>query len=231
MDVIDDKNPYRTMAAPQCASDIEATRMAGQPMTVQFALTGDDYAAFNLHWNRTSDVMRRRWRRAWVLLAGMALVPALIALAEMKNNPGIAVPMGFVAIAMLIWMGAIAASRRRVASRSIHRLFRGMTGRAVVGPRTLTISPEDIETEMDVANSTHKWIAIEAVHADAHHAFLYLGSAAAIIVPKRAFQSETHFKVFVNTARQFQRQAAEAEAQRNTSAKWTGEATAETPRR
>ena len=84
---------------------------------------------------------------------------------------------------------------------------------------------------MDVASSTHKWIAIEAIHADAHHAFLYLGSTAAIIVPKRAFHSETHFKVFVNTARQFQRQAAEAEAQRDASARSTGAATAEMPRR
>ncbi len=227
----DDRNPYRTMAAPQSAGDIETARLVGQPMTVHFALSGDDYAAFNLHWNRTSDVMRRRWRRAWVLLGVMTLVPALISFAEMKNNPRAAVFMGFIAVAMLVWIAAIALSRRRVASRAIHKLFRGMTGRAVVGPRTLTISPAGIETEMDVASSTHKWIAIEAIHTDAHHAFLYLGSAAAIIVPKRAFNSETHFKVFVETARQFQRQAAEADAQRNASARLTSEATAETRRR
>jgi len=52
----------------------------------------------------------------------------------------------------------------------------------------------------------------ERIETDSDHIFLYSGSAAAIIVPKRVFNSEAHFQAFVETAGQFQRQSLEMDA-------------------
>jgi YcxB-like protein len=208
----DDNNPYRTM--PAAAREIEAARLVGQPMTVEFALTGDDYAAFNLHWQRTSEVVRQRLIKTWIVLASMTLAPALVSIATMRNDPGLAKLLAFVALLMLAWTISIAVSRRRRASRSLHNLFRNMTGRALVGHRVFTIRPDAIEVVSEVFTTTYKWIGIERIETDIAHAFLYQGSAAAMVVPKRAFDSEAHFQAFIETARQFQRQAAEADAKK-----------------
>lgn len=212
----DDNNPYRTISAPPAAAarGIEAARFVGQPMTVQFALTGDDYAAFNLHWQDTSEFMRRRRRKVWVLLAVMTLAPATISIATMENDPGLATFMGLIALVMLVWTIAILASRRRNVSRSIHGIFRNMTGRAMVGPRTLTIRPDAIHTVSEVFETAYKWIGIERIETNAAYVFFYQGSNGAIIVPKRAFSSEEQFQLFLETARQFHRQAAEADAKK-----------------
>jgi hypothetical protein len=155
------------------------------------------------------------------MLGAMTLVPAVISLTTMAKNPRLAAPMAFVAFAMLVWIAAIAAFRRRGAARSVRNLFRNMTGRALVGSRTFTIRPDAIEVISDVFTVTYKWIGIERIDADRQHAFFYQGSASAIIVPKRAFNSETHFRVFVETARQFQREAAAAEAMASEPARTT----------
>lgn len=211
----DDNNPYRTMPAPPAtARGIEAARLVGQPMTVDFALTGDDYAAFNLHWQDTSEFMRRSRRKVWILLAVMTLVPATISVATMENDPGLATFLGLIAIVTLVWTAAIIALRRRNVSRSIHNIFRNMTGRAMVGPRTLTIRPDAIHTVSEVSETTYKWIGIERIETNAVYVFFYQGSNGAIIVPKWAFSSEEQLQLFLETARQFHRQATEADAKK-----------------
>ena len=71
------------------------------------------------------------------------------------------------------------------------------------GRHRVTISPHGIAESGEFGESTTAWQAVECVVSAEEYAYVYLNALAAIIVPRRAFDSPAEFDEFVRAAQRY----------------------------
>ena len=59
--------------------------------------------------------------------------------------------------------------------------------RAVLGPQSLTASPEGLLLESRAGESKFRWSSIVKIAQNDDYIFLYIGAANALVIPKKAF--------------------------------------------
>ena len=84
-------------------------------------------------------------------------------------------------------------------------LKQGRNTRKFLGWRRLSIDAEAMRNVSEFASSTYRWHGIDKVGATLDHAFVYINTTTAIILPCRAFRDDRAFKDFVDAARSYHR--------------------------
>ena len=155
--------------------------------TLEFQLTAEDYAAFNLHHALTSRNALRQQRRARVNTTVAVLVVSMVVVSLVSGRvvEGIFVAIAATLVSWLIfpwsWRRALSSSLRQTSVD--HTL-------STLGGRRLTVDHEGlIETRDGTTISAH-WDDVERVDETPTHVFVYVGPTSAFIVPRRVGESE-----------------------------------------
>lgn len=192
----DDVNPYQaTAAVARSGSPVREP-----PTTADFMLELDDLVAFNSHSPFTRAQIRRVRISLVVILGSLLFLTFQFARSEVL----LPICIGFVA-ALLACSPPMVRRRARKQYAKIyqHRLPRS---------QSVVLSKEGFFVRTPDSESCHFWRGVERIDATATHAFFYLLTIQAIIVPSRAFASEAHFRAFLDCARGLWKESREPRA-------------------
>jgi hypothetical protein len=162
-------------------------------LEAKYEITLDDVHAFNAHYGKTSPVARRARRTARFGLTAMLAV-LLGALGY-----GIRAPLPF-------WIlgGAILLVFFAIFPRRVERLIRLHTARSyadgankgLLGPHRLTALKDWLIEQSKWREQRTHWRAVERVEQSPHHLFIYVSGFTAIVIPRRAFDSDGDWTTF-----------------------------------
>jgi hypothetical protein len=168
-------------------------------ISVEIALSEDDYAHYAVHMATRSRFARRRYlaSRVAMFTAGPVAVAALcVAPAAVRDAIAPGLPVGMVGrIVLGIVLGVISGAmglwwRPRSIARHARRVFRTNASAAWAEPGTLRISPEGLSWRTRRATSDLSWSAVIAMECDANAIYLMQSSENAFVIPRRVFASE-----------------------------------------
>ncbi len=178
---------------------------AADGLTVEFTPTADDYAAFWDHLDRTSPVVRRRYRLTTALVVVFSIAMAVLIATGPRRAVGFGTSLllGYIGL-YLVW---ILFLRRPLVRRSARRRMRDGTFLSYLAPTRLTASPAGIAVSNALSQSAYAWSAVTDLTVTAGAIYVFVNSMAAIIIPVRAFPDQATFAAFADGLRR-QRQAA-----------------------
>lgn len=179
-----DVNPYAVMTP----ADLAVGAVSGPPpTTAEFMQEIDDLVAFNSH----SPFVRRQIRRIWAAV-GLVMAGVFVVIG------GLAVEMlfpFFIGLAVVAVLLSPPLVRRR-----IRRQYAKIFGHRLPRQQTVVLSKEGLFVRTPDAESCYFWRGIERIDRTPAHAFFYLMAIQAVVVPARAFRSESQFQAFVHHA-------------------------------
>jgi hypothetical protein len=205
-------NPYASPGArggepPILAQPVDESESV---VRVDYHLTLEDLVDYNYFFQCNLPSVRRQW---WIFrilgVAGLALGAAcfLYGLAQPASELGM---LGLPPAILSFFLLYITAPSRRKAG--IRRLLTGMLreGRNenLFSLHRVWISPTGIRRISRYADTSYQWPVVEKIADSPQAAYIYDSTASAIVVPRSAFDSDAAFQHFVDTARQFWKQAA-----------------------
>ncbi len=157
---------------------------------VKFILTLDDVIAFNRHFLKTSSTVRKRRLQGYLWWGLGGLVVGLISRAW-----GLAII--FALAGVLIWWLCQVYNQKWGIKRLVRELYDENPRSEVNRTHAIIIKEDGLEWIIEgLSDSTNKWFGILKAELTESHIFIYTGSNAANIVPKRAFADEASFKEF-----------------------------------
>jgi len=155
--------------------------------TVEFDLTAEDFAAFNLRHASTSESYSRIARRSR-MSSSVIVFTALVLFVGVTLGDLLAGIVTGTAGAVLIWF-AFPWLWRRDIQRNLRRLSKG-DGLGTPGRRILRVDDAGLhECGVGIELST-SWDGIERVDLAPDHVLVYYGPQAAIVVPRRVGPSQ-----------------------------------------
>lgn len=202
-------NPY---SAPNPPPDDDPPLVAqlaveGEGMTIEYEQTLDDLVVFSdYHWRQQS-----KFRQHLVGLLGLFVLLLTAALLSGQQRTWHQIwqagTMGLVSGPLLLALWAYRIlGRRYLIRRNLQRAFAGGKNLSVFGPRRITITPEFLMYAAPLSQSVHRWAGVEKVRADKDGIYIFVSSLSAFVLPRRAFNSEQHFREFAQAAEKYIRQ-------------------------
>ena len=171
---------------------------------VSFDFTADDFVQFNLFHNRHSPEVRRWYLFGWATIPIIMWTVFLLVPAILRRDPQtwwqiivatkwiFALPLLF--IAYYPW-----ATRRRMASL-LHKMLREGSNQSLMGPQTVTIDDKGITSQSASSTNSVAWVGVNRIARSADCGYIYTSSVSAVVVPRRAFQSDGDFMAFLDAA-------------------------------
>jgi YcxB-like protein len=192
----------------------------GAAMEVEYVLTVEDYVAFNKYQLASQPASRRHMSWVWlvllVILLGLFLLPTL---SGPKRQPPpevnwwttafdislLVVPLVLV-VAFLVW------GRPYLVTLQVKRVVtHPHNQKRLLGWRRTSIGPEGLAVRGEDVHLVLAWPAIRKLALTPQHAFIYITTLEAIIVPRRPFASDEEFQRFAETVRAYRQMARQAE--------------------
>ena len=172
-------------------------------MDITYEVTVDDLVQLNVHHLRSSPAVKLSLARQQASIAGFGAL-SMMFLWMTGGMPlyAAAIPM---ALMTALLVGRLPGRAERGAKALVSRSYSEGRNLGVLGPHRLVMTPEWIVDVNDFIERRIRWEAIERVDASDDHAFLYVGSNSALVVPRRAFPDDATFRHFVETARTHQK--------------------------
>jgi hypothetical protein len=186
-----DANPYQAPPAVMLAD----ARVSEPPTTAEFMQELDDLVAFNSN----SPFTRKQLRRVWISIS--LLLVFFLFCVQAVGRLQLLLPIG-VAAGVLALICSPPMVRRRA-----RKQYAGIFQHRLPRQQTVVLSNEGLFVRSPDSESCYFWRGIERIDATATHAFFYLLTIQAVIVPARAFRSEAQFSAFVEYARALWRQS------------------------
>lgn len=205
-------NPY-TPPSPQPVEDPPlmaqlSTDVDG--MTVEFEQSLDDILALQYYLQRQlASQQPGRWVYYFYgalevlfvgLTIGLALTPDLSSLA-------LAPLMGCILIGLCIALTAgLPHLNRWLVRRSVLKLVNPGRNLNLVGLRRMTISPEFLISASPITQTISRWVGVEKVLVEDDCLFIFVTTVSAFVLPRRAFNSEQHFREYAAAAEKYRQQ-------------------------
>ena len=185
-------------------------------MSVAFENTKEDLIAFNLYHHAHSPTTRRQLQQPWIRTTAIwLLVFGLIwFFADQRRGTPLQtfldlLPLLYGLIGYLLFVLVYYPfAYRRTIRKTVDSMADEGKNRGLLGPHRVTLTAESIIEATDFSESTTSWKAVERVANSGEHAFIYVNSLAAIMVPRRAFAGVAEFNEFVNAATVYREKSA-----------------------
>jgi hypothetical protein len=179
---------------------------------VEYEFTADDFVQFNLHHNRHSPEIRRRFLVAWITIPVVMwtlflLLPLVLRRDEQTYWQGI-VAIGWYFVMPLFFLAYYPWAARRRVTGLIHGMLKEGANRSLLGPRSITIDASGITSKSAVSTNSQSWGAVNRVVRTEESGYIYTSSVSAVVIPRRAFDSQTAFDEFLNEAESLRQAAA-----------------------
>ncbi len=165
-------------------------------MQLSFQLTPADYDAFHADYYRSSPEGRRAMRVGRWVIPVVGVLALMIPLSQFGYDPiWIPVMLGYI----VGWVFAFPKLLAWRSSRMNHRLQKLDPGATAFAPRVVEVLSEGIHGQAGVASSRLEWGAIRRYSRGPEHLFLYLDARQALILPRRACDSDSDFEALAET--------------------------------
>ncbi len=181
--------------------------------TIHYEMTQQDLEAFQWYYFHHSPTLRRQQRNTRMIVTVFAPCLALLVLPVLFRNDmnyAVSIPILIVyAILIFILYPQVVKWQYK---RNVRKLL--IEGPAKSFPRkcTLRLHPNSIETQSQIGRNTIHWSAIEQIATTNEHLFMFMNTASAVIVPKRAFETDEEYVAFLETAERYRQMAQPASA-------------------
>jgi hypothetical protein len=190
-------------------------------MEVEYVLTVEDYVAFNKY--QQAALRKPRLSMSWwwpvllLILIGLFFLPSLSGpKRERPPDPAdgqstnsafmfIALPALVIGVALLVW-----ATRYLLPYQVKRFVTHPDNQKRLLGLRRTSIGPEGVAVRGEAIHTTVGWAAVRKIVLTQEHAFFYITTLEAIIVPRRPFASDEEFQEFAQTARDYRKMARQA---------------------
>lgn len=167
-----------------------------ETVELEYDVVLDDIHAFNLHYARTAEVSVRSRRLARIALT--FVLAALLATLGLWSRA----PLPFWLLGLLIlfgWYSMFPARFDQMLRRQTERMYAENPQGGLLGRHRLTLEPEWLVERTPLRESRTHWRAVGRVVSTDTHAFVYVTSFTAVIVPRRAFSTDEAFRAFLAT--------------------------------
>ena len=173
---------------------------------IQYELTADDFVEFNHFHHKHSPELRRRLLVSRIviplfMISALLLTPLLVQRNDRGYLDSLTQLRWFFAVPPVLFFYAPFAWKRRQA-RLIRRMLNEGSTRSLLGNCLLTLNDDSISVQRPSSLSTYGWEATDQIRVTSEYCFIYVTSISAIILPRRAFNSNEAFDDFVREIRQ-----------------------------
>ena len=174
-------------------------------MEVEYNLTPEDVQAFVRVQQQRQKVQKvlvgSRW--TWVVL--FCLLLSAFALSDGIGASLLWLVLGVIlgALGMLV----VVIRLNKVAAQSQDEYLKDPRNQWVFATQRVTISPEGFAESSWFGRTVQRWEVIWDIAVTADHAFFWISTRAAHVVPRHAFRDQQQFEEFVALARRYQQGA------------------------
>ena len=183
-------------------------------MEVEYTLTPADFVAFSHYHSDHSAAGRWLFRRGLIVVPFL-LMALLVIYVHRDQNGDIDwndPELWIAVVGLLVPPVAGIALRKRVNALVIRWLLRRPGNAKLLEPQRLEVMPQGFVQTTKISSSTILWSGVVKIAITRDHLFVYLLTASAIVVPRRAFAEEHEFGEFARTAEQLYEEATGASA-------------------
>jgi len=182
-------------------------------MKLKYDLNIDDLTAYTLYYHTHTPKIKRKRRVhkvLWIFITIIFLLLAVIGYSGYNFALAVISSLGFLfSIFMFYYYLTWPMIRRRVRKELLKTYLPGKN--SVTGNHEITITPELIKSVGEMGEDIIRWDVIDNVVATEQHLFLTFHiSTQAYIIPRRAFENDTGFDKFAETARTYHQAATES---------------------
>ncbi len=166
-------------------------------MTIKYALTLDDYIAFNLyHLSHSPSAKRNFWIQRFIVPILYIILPFTL----LKNSQ---VPLPYwiaiFSVVSIIWVIYYPKRYHKLIVKRITKMVNDPKNKHFTQNNTLTLLDNDAGFLVKSGASETKVLFSDLVNVVDRDAYLYLyiGDISAFILPKRIFESQDHLDTFI----------------------------------
>jgi len=175
---------------------------------ISFEFGPDDVVAFNLYHHAHSPGTQRM---ATIVRFVPPALFMLLAMYEVVRH-GVRSPMTTMTLAiaivvMLPWTLLFPLFFRRILARQVQSMLKEGSKKSF-GKMSVELTKEHVVETGPAEERRVKWSAVEKIAATEGYLFVYVSPIAAIVVPRRAFDTRDEFVSFVNMAKSLRENAA-----------------------
>ncbi len=163
----------------------------------------DDLYALNEHIARNLPTIRRQILIVWLGIPILFVLLGLV-LAQLSGDISSAYTYFAAAFLFLPFYPVFIKWCRR---RNVRMLLQSGRNLGIFGQQKIVLSPTEIARFSKYGHAAYYWPAVERIEVAANHAFVFVSSVNAFLIPKKDFPNEYDFDLFVETARKYHRQA------------------------
>jgi hypothetical protein len=168
-------------------------------MEIEFSLIPEDFVAFGRH-----QVAQQANRRIFLYLGILLLIVVVLILRIALFVRQAGTTIGLIAAVIAISAGFIFyLNMHRIDTRAVKRQLALGKNANVLEPRRISISADGISNSSAHSAGMTMWTGVDKIAVTKDHAFIYVNTSAAIILPRRAFASDHDFTDFVETAQRY----------------------------
>lgn len=170
-------------------------------MTLNYDLTAEDLVAYQLHFAKNVGQLKRS-KFVLAALGAMMMVFGLLlwTLGRAGSVGGAALGYGLFLLCFgLLLPKSMENNLRKTVKKGYYK--------ALLGQTQVTLSPKGIQSLNGMSESTFFWGAVEQVAETPTHLFVQFSAGVNLVIPKRAFATQTHGEQFLKQVEEY-RQAA-----------------------
>jgi hypothetical protein len=169
-------------------------------MTVNYDLTEEDLVDYNVHFAKTVGQLEKSKRALIVLgVVMMALGAFVLALGK--------VVIGISSLLYGVILMGLSPLLQKSMRRNLKKVMQKGYFKAILGETQVTLTPKGIQTTNRMSESLMYWGAVEQLAETETHFFVQFSAGINLVIPKRAFATQTHGAQFLQRVEEY-RQAA-----------------------
>ena len=180
-------------------------------MEIEYELMSEDLLAYQRYHRRNPPEPRRGGGLTnaflWVFVGMLALSAMLLTIgSDNRVATSYLLVIPYVGLGAALALAGMVLYARLMQPRLLMRtLKQGRNAEKVLGWRRLSIDAEGVRSTSEFASSLYLWHGIDRIGSTPDHAFFYISTATAVVVPRTAFADDRAFKEFVDAARRYYR--------------------------
>ena len=158
-------------------------------MTLTYKVELEDWLAFNRFYLQNSPVARQQIRRSkWIIMFVLGMTGVATLSSQIQTFDVSVLATILIVVPLMYWV--VTKSIGSGVEKQARRGYESDMNKALRQTTTLTITPDHLLTRSSLGESRINWPMVNDISTTAEHIFIQLSANNALIIPKRAFESE-----------------------------------------
>lgn len=179
----------------------------GEGMTIEFEQTMDDLMAGQYYVLREMGIkMPGPWTWAAIMACGVLSVSAMIVCMSLPGGEDL-LGVAIIGFAFTLFFALFLPYKVWYSHWNVRRVMLKLANKGrnynLTGLRRVTISPLFLIYSSPLSQSAMRWVGIERILVEPDNLFILVSTLQPMVLPRRAFNSEQHFREFALHAEKY----------------------------